>query len=304
MIRAAIAIGSNSTRMLAASMDGSAPMPLIRLREDTKLFSGLTEEGALSEEAMERTAKAVVRLKNAALNAGCDENGIDLYATSATRDALNREAFALRLRSSAGLFMYVMTGKEEAELAFTAVADGTGTLVADIGGGSTELTYGRDRVEDSVSLQAGASRLMKAVPIRSPADVLPLTAQLRPMIRTEAGHVTARRGSGRLVLLGGSGTAAGDLIALRYPDDRRVTTPRVLALAEELADIPPQMRRSIPGLPPAKADHIVHGLCILYAVLAETGAQEAEISLKTNLDGWMRRMYNQTRAGSQGGLTS
>ncbi len=300
MIRAAIAIGSNSTRMLIACPDGSSYRALGRYREDTKLFMGLSPEGFLSEEAMERTVRAAAKLKDTALEAGCKESAVDLYATSATRDALNRDVFARRLQEDSGLLLYIMSGSEEAELAFAAAADGRPALVADIGGGSTELTLGRERAEDSVSLQLGASRLLKACPIASRRDVPPLAEHLRKAVRSGAARILAECAGHRLVLLGGTGTSAHDILALRSAGN--VTAPRVLALAEELADMPLKQRLLVPGLPPSRAEHIVHGLCILYAVLCETGAETAEVSSKTNLDGWMSRLFSKVyRESSQGG---
>ena len=296
MIRAAIAIGSNSTRMLAADLGGSAPRPLLRLREDTKLFMGLDEGGFLSEEAMDRTVLAVSRLKAAALSVGCGEKNIDLYATSATRDAQNRDEFSRRLQASAGLSLYVMSGEEEAGLAFAAVADGTKTLAVDIGGGSAEIILGTERPEASVSLQAGASRLLKACPIAGAEDVLPLTERLRKTVRDGAASILDRSGGARVVLLGGTGTAARDILTSRLPGGV-ITAESALSLAGELAGLPLEVRRCVPGLPPAKAEHIVHGLCILAAILHETGAKEATASSLTNLDGWMSRLNRKYREG-------
>ena len=300
MIRAAIAIGSNSTRMLAASMDGPEPLPLLRLREDTKLFMGLKDGGILSDEVMDRTAEAVLRLKNAALSVGCGADAIDLYATSATRDASNRDRFARRLTESTGLLLYVMSGEEEAALAFAAVADGTDTLAVDIGGGSTEIILGKEQAEGAVSLQAGASRMLRSFPIASPADVPRLVERLRAMVREEAGgllHGAVRR----QVLLGGTGTAAYDMLANRFPEDPGITPQRVLSLAKDLAAMTAEERLRVPGLPGTKAEHIVHGLCILSAVLLEAGAERAEISRKTNLDGWMRRLHANIHHGTRKG---
>ena len=297
MIRAAIAIGSNSTRMLAASLDAPGPRPLLRLREDTKLFMGLSGDGFLSEEAMTRTVLAIKRLREAALGAGCDENGIDLYATSATRDALNRDEFARRLRSSAGLLLYVMTGEEEACLAFDAVADGTKILAVDIGGGSTEITLGKERAEAFVSLQAGASRLMLSHPVSASQEVLPLVEKLRGLVRSEAARILDRQAGARLVLLGGTGTSARDMLSYLSPAETAITAVRTLSMARSLADMPLSVRRNVPGLPPSRAEHIVHGLCILAAVLFETGADDVTVSSQTNLDGWMKRLYSEYHKG-------
>ena len=134
----AIAIGSNSTRLLTRLENGLED----RAREDTKLFSGLNEEGILSDEAMDRTVRAVLRLKKRAIQFGAEY--IMLLATSATRDAGNSEEFSRRLLAGTGLRLKIISGNKEAELAFRAASAGSHCAVLDIGGGSAELTYGAD----------------------------------------------------------------------------------------------------------------------------------------------------------------
>ena len=169
MKRAAIAIGSNSTRMLAAETTGGALRNPIRGREETRLFLGLDEAGNISPEKLEDTAQAVKRLYLNALAYGAET--VDLFATSATRDAGNSADFASRIRKLTGLELRIISGEEEARLAFAAVSEGKRRLVMDIGGGSTEWTVGENnRVEWAVSMQLGASRLLKMCPIQSVWD--------------------------------------------------------------------------------------------------------------------------------------
>ena len=166
MIRAVITIGSNSTRMLCASvLDGEVTV-IGRGREETRLFLGLDEEGRLTPEAMTGCVRAVRSLTDEARDEGA-QGPVRVYATSATRDAVNQAEFLALLRD-AGCPARVLSGKEEASLAFRAAADGDDALVTDIGGGSTELVRGRDgSISRSVSLQLGASRLYRVSPIDS-----------------------------------------------------------------------------------------------------------------------------------------
>ena len=90
MRAAAVGIGSNSTRMLAAEIGAGQIAPFLRLREDTRLFSGL-ENGALSAERMMHTAAAAAALVERARGEGCET--LRLFATSATRDAKNGAEF-------------------------------------------------------------------------------------------------------------------------------------------------------------------------------------------------------------------
>ena len=169
MMRAAIAIGSNSTRLLAAEKRDGVLCDILRGREETRLFLGLDEEGNIRPERLESTAQAVLRLAAMAWQHGAEN--IDLFATSATRDAKNGGALADRIFSLCGLRLRVISGQEEAALAFRAVSEGQRRLVMDIGGGSTEFTVGENNVPQwSVSMQLGASRLLKMGEINSPAD--------------------------------------------------------------------------------------------------------------------------------------
>ena len=142
MIRAAIAIGSNSTRLLVAEKEGNELKHAFRGREETRLFLGLDEENNIAPERLEQTALAVARLAKAAWLRGAQE--ITLFATSATRDAKNGAALGERIRALCGLSLQVISGEEEARLAFCAVAGQERRLVMDIGGGSTEFTYGEN----------------------------------------------------------------------------------------------------------------------------------------------------------------
>ena len=112
MKRAAIAIGSNSTRMLCADQENGRLTQIVRGREETRLFLGLDEEGNIRPERLEETARAVERLWQAAVRQGAQE--VDLLATSASRDAKNGDALRARIRQLCGLDMRVISGEEEA----------------------------------------------------------------------------------------------------------------------------------------------------------------------------------------------
>ena len=195
MRRAAIAIGSNSTRMLCADVNGGELTRCLRGREETQLFLGLDDHGAIRPDRLESTAQAVARLAIQARMSGAET--IDLMATSATRDAQNGDALGDRIFALCGLKLRVVSGQEEAALAFRAVSQGQRRLVMDIGGGSTEWTIGQDnRVEWAVSMQLGASRLLKMQPIDSPEDarrVLFIAREIMAPRRTGSVHCSPRR---------------------------------------------------------------------------------------------------------------
>ena len=301
MIRAAIALGSNSTRMLCARLEPEGVVPLGRGRVETRLFMGLDSGGNLTVEAMARAAQAVDLLRQQALDLGCPPDQMDLYATSAVRDAANRDALAGLLLQKSGLEMLILSGEKEAELSFRAVSAGKRVLVLDIGGGSTELTYGeKDSILASVSLQMGASRCLKEHPIATAEDARALTALLEERMALEARAVAECRdshGGSPLTAIGGTCTACQDMLLFNlraFPDGSSLTYANTAFLRDLLAPMPVEERQRFRGLPPQRAMHIVHGLCILSAALAVFTPEKTEVSSLNNLDGWMDEIASQT----------
>ncbi len=296
MIRAAIALGSNSTRMLCALLEKGRVYPLGRGREDTRLFMGLEKDGRLSPQAMERAVNAVLALREEALALGCPSDKMDLYATSAVRDSANREELARRLWDACGLHLRVLSGEEEARLSFLAVSFGARALVADIGGGSTEVIYGEGGViRASVSLQIGASRCLKEFPIRTREDAAALTFSLSERILLEAEPLLSRRGT-PLTGIGGTCTACQSMLVQNrdaFPDGEALTQVNLSLLRDRLAPMAVTERAGYPGLPSQRAEHIVHGLCILCAVLTVFRPETVTFSALNNLDGWMAQLAAQ-----------
>lgn len=292
MMRAAIAIGSNSTRMLCADVQNHALQNILRGREETRLFLGLDENGCIAPERIEFTAQAVKRLRDQALAHGA-KGDVALFATSASRDAKNASVLAARIRALTGLAMRVISGEEEARLAYRAAAGFSRQWVIDIGGGSTEITAGdRGRVLWAGSAQMGASRLMKMRPIRSLSDAersLEIAREaLRPLIRA-AKEKAAPTG---ITGLGGSCTTAAAILLGREAHGEEiegwpVTLRDAKAQLILLSPMTVEERCRVPGLPASRAEHMPSGLCILIAALEEAGAGELRVSIRTNLDGYL-----------------
>ena len=148
---AVIDMGSNSVRLLLVQSGRTE-----QFLETTRLGKGV-EARRLQKEPMERTVQAVERFCALARSRGIER--IHAFATSAVRDAENRGELLALLRERCGLAVDVLSGEEEADLAYLGAADGARALVLDIGGGSTELVFGEGTVRQAVSLQAGAVRL-------------------------------------------------------------------------------------------------------------------------------------------------
>ena len=291
MMRAAIAIGSNSTRLLAAEKRGGSLENIYRGREETRLFLGLDENGNILPQRLEETAQAVLRLYREGLARGAEETA--LFATSACRDARNGGALGERIRQLTGLEMRIISGEEEARLAFRAAAGQARRLVMDIGGGSTELTLGeKGAIEYSGSAQMGASRLLKMRPIHRAGDEEEALALARQAMAPFAKAVCARPAAPVLVGLGGTCTTAASIARGRelhgeMAEGLTVSLSEARRQLSMLSGMTTEERSRVPGLPAARALHMPNGLCILIAVMEGCGFESVTVSGRTNLDGYL-----------------
>ena len=291
MMRGAIAIGSNSTRLLCAEKRNGELTHILRGREETRLFLGLDEENRIRPERLEETARAVERLHCRAVEWGAET--VTLFATSATRDAKNGDALARRIQALCGLPLRIISGQEEAALAFRAVSSGERRLVMDIGGGSTEWTLGENnRIIWSVSMQLGASRLLKIQPIDSPEDADRVLSMVRDGMKPYAAALRRLPPAPALVGLGGSCTTAAAIRMGREAhgeqvEGQTVTLADARTQLRMLSRLPLPERRQVPGLPPERAVHMPHGLCILIAAMEAADMDHLTVSGRTNLDGYL-----------------
>lgn len=167
MRRACIDIGSNTSRLLVADLAEGGLVAIHQERAFTHLASGCQADGSIAPEKLTEVAALVARQLEAAQRLGCVE--VRAVATGAIRRALNGEALAAAVRHTCGLEVQILTGEEEAGLAFRGAARGfrhvTGELgVVDAGGGSTELAVGEapDRVRWFASLPFGSADLARS----------------------------------------------------------------------------------------------------------------------------------------------
>jgi len=160
---AAVDVGSNSIRLLVLADDGSR---VTRQIITTRLAEGVDRTGHLADAAIVRTVDAITQLRSVweANGVPTDAWHVRIAATSAVRDAHDRDRFLQAVRERIGIDVEVISGTEEAELGFAGATAAVPTedpcLVIDVGGGSTEMVVGREgRVLASVSTQIGCVRL-------------------------------------------------------------------------------------------------------------------------------------------------
>ena len=296
---AAIDCGTNSTRLLIAESSDEAPgfTILDRRMRITRLGQGVNATKLLAPEAIERTA-AVLREYRSAM----DELGVErvrITATSAARDAANRDDFFSVAKEIVGVEPELLSGDEEARLSFRGAtadldpADGP-FLIVDIGGGSTEFVVGTTEPEAALSVDIGCVRITEQELHHDPprADELSIAlslidAYLDDVDREVPGAAEARTFVG---LAGTITTVAAVEIGLAEYDRERIHHFRLTHAAAEdvfrtLATESHDARLGNPGLEPERADVIVGGCCILVAIFRHWGFDECLVSEADILDG-------------------
>ena len=297
---AVIGIGSNSVRMLVAEVEEDGFRRLTRDREGTRLFAGLDAEGNLSPESMAKTASAVERMARSAGRIGCGR--LHIFATSASRDARNGEVFLDLLRRFTGIRPEILSGEEEAVLSFLGATElapkGEPCGVVDIGGGSTEIVLGRGAdIRLAFSSQMGAVRLFRVLPIGCAQDMPAVEAEAARILREKMHTLSMPPLPKNWIGTGGTFTALAALVRgvpwtdRTYMHGTRLTVPAVREIGERLAAMTPEERLKLEGLQPSRADIVVHGICILLAVMRTMGMEEIRVSEYGNLDGYIRKHY-------------
>lgn len=296
-VLAAIDCGTNSTRLLVSRGAGPDAEVLVRINTITRLGQGVDASGRLAPEAIERTVDTLGEYRKV-----MDEHGVDrvrITATSAARDAANRDEFFDAAERVAGVRPELLSGEEEAELSFLGAtseldaADGP-FLVVDIGGGSTEFIVGTDTVEASRSIDIGCVRFTETyiesdppAPEELHACISVTTAWLDDIVR----EVPAIASAPTVVGLAGTITtvAAVEIGLAEWDRDAihhfRLTRDAVEDVFRTLATESLEDRKHNPGLQAERADVIVAGTCILVALVRWLDAEEILVSEADILDG-------------------
>jgi len=294
---ASLDLGTNSTRVLVARpIDGKLDI-LDRRNTITRLGQGVGANGRLAPEAVQRTLDCL-----RGYHGILDRHGVErvrVAATSASRDAANRDEFFDAVEELIGTRPELLSGDEEGRLSFRgAIGEldpATGPfLVVDIGGGSTELIVGTDRVEGVMSVDIGCARLTEKFLLHDPPQPEELTACIslsEAYLDDVAREIPAVAEARTLVGLAGTiTTVAAVEIGLETYDRDRIHHFHLSREAAEdvfrtLATESRADRIHNPGLEEARADVIVAGCCVLVAVFRHFGFDEMIVSEADILDG-------------------
>jgi exopolyphosphatase / guanosine-5'-triphosphate,3'-diphosphate pyrophosphatase len=294
---ASVDLGTNSTRVLVGRPTGAGLEILDRRNTITRLGQGVGASGRLAPEAVERTLDCLRGYREI-----LDRHGVErvrVAATSASRDAANRDEFFDAVEALIGTRPELLSGDEEGRLSFRGAtgelepASGP-FLVVDIGGGSTEFSVGTDRVEGVMSVDIGCVRLTEKFLLHDPPQPEELSAcisltdaYLDDVVREIPAAAEARTLVG---LAGTVTTVAAVEIGLETYDRDRIHHFHLSHEAAEdvfrtLATESRADRLHNPGLEEARADVIVGGCCVLVALFRHLGFDEMIVSEADILDG-------------------
>jgi len=266
----AVDLGTNSTRLLVAEVEGGTVRELGRGLRITRLGEGVDTRRKLLPVAIARVRNVLSDYRRLLEQLGAERTLA--VATSAVRDADNGEAFLGEIEWSYGFTTRLLTGDEEARLTHRGVASGRslapGTTIIDIGGGSTEVILGDRRA----SLDLGCVRLTERFG-EDAAATGAFVHDLLPDWPVEAAIGVA----GTVTSL-----AALDLGLVDYDPERvhghALTASVVEQQLQRLVSLPLDERRRVPGLDPGRAPVIVAGAAILRAFLRRYGLGSIEAS--------------------------
>jgi len=291
-VRAAVVdIGTNSTRLLIADVDGGALAELERRSIVTRLGEGVDATGELGAAPQARVFDVLAGYADAIDEHRCDAR--IAVMTSAVRDARNGREFARAVRERFGLDARTLSGDQEAELTFLGATasrdpeDTTELVVIDIGGGSTELVVGaHGHVGFHVSTQTGVVRhterhLRHDPPAR--AEIDELAAEARAVIEAAVPGDVRERVRAAVAVAGTATMCAAMDLELEPYDSARVEghllgVTTLEAQLERLASLPLEERKQVRGLDPDRAPTIVAGVAILLEALAAFGLDGAQVS--------------------------
>ena len=293
---AAIDCGTNSLRLLVADVDAGGLVDLHRQMEIVRLGEGVDRTGRLAPEALARTFAVCDRYAGTIRDLGAQR--VRFVATSASRDAENRDEFVSGVLERIGVEPEVVTGDEEARLSFTGATRGlTGAeppyLVVDIGGGSTELVLGTTEPTAARSVDVGCVRLTERhlhadPPPRDQVDAL--VADVDAAI-DRAAEVVPLADARTLVGLAGSVTTltAVALGLVEYDatavHGTRLSAATVAEWSDRLLAMTHDERSRIRVIHPGRVDVLNAGVLVLRRILDRTGLPEVLVSEHDILDG-------------------
>jgi exopolyphosphatase/guanosine-5'-triphosphate,3'-diphosphate pyrophosphatase len=300
---AAIDCGTNSIRLLIADISGGKFKEVLRDMEIVRLGQGVDENKSFNPDAINRTLAAVEKFKNQLTGKGVEK--IRFCATSATRDAANRDLFIDGVRQILGVEVEVIPGEEEARLSFNGATKellqtDAPFLVVDIGGGSTEFVYGNKEVEFAKSVDIGCVRMserhLKSQPVEM-SQVAQAIIDIDKAIAQAAAVVPISTAKTLVAVAGTATTIAAAALELETYDRyaihlSRIPAEKVHKVSAAFQAMTKSEISKLGFMHPGRVDVITAGSLVLSRVMAATGATEFVASESDILDGMAWSLIN------------
>ena len=293
---AALDCGTNSLRLLVADVSDDRLTDVHREMRVVRLGQGVDRTGELAAEALQRTRAALVDYAAVATRLGAERTR--LVATSATRDARNRDVFVQLVQDVLGVPPEVVSGEEEAALSFDGATrdldrDEGPFLVVDIGGGSTELVLGTERVEAALSVDVGCVRLTERHLLSDPptaAEVAAAEVDVDAALVRVGDVVPVERARLAVGLAGSVTTVAAHVLQLpSYLSERihraRLPADDVVRACTELITMTRAERAALPYMHPGRVDVIGAGALLLRTLVTRLDWDDLLASEADILDG-------------------
>jgi len=293
---AAIDCGTNSIRLLIADIEGESFREIYRTMEIVRLGQGVDKNKRFDPAAIERTLAAVAEFSTEIARRGV--TALRFCATSATRDAQNRELFISGVHGILGIEPEVISGDEEARLSFMGAVrelrqSDAPFLVVDIGGGSTEFVFGTNEVSAAKSVNIGCVRMserhfQELPPSRAAieaacADIdgaIDLASQSVPI--TSAATIVAVAGTATTVAAAALGLGEYDRYSIHLS---RISATQVHEISQRFLKMQRAEIAALGYMHPGRVDVISAGALVLDRILQRSGASEFVASESDILDG-------------------
>lgn len=293
---AAIDCGTNSIRLLIADITDGKFKEVLRTMEIVRLGQGVDQNKSFHPDAINRTLLAVEKFAQLIASKGVEK--IRFCATSATRDAGNRELFTDGVERILGVKVEVIPGEQEAALSFIGAtkelsqSDGP-FLVVDIGGGSTEFVFGSKTVESAKSVNIGCVRMSERhLNLQPPtmASIAEAIIDIDIAITQAAKEVPITEAKSLVAVAGTATTVAAAALKLENYDRHlihlsRISAKSVFQVAASFQSMNKDQLANLGYMHPGRVDVITAGALVLSRIMAATGASEFIASESDILDG-------------------
>lgn len=300
---AAIDCGTNSIRLLIADIANGNFREVYRTMEIVRLGQGVDQNQAFHPDAIARTLKAVEVFAREIARRGVSK--IRFCATSATRDATNRDLFIDGVHRILGVTPEVISGEEEAALSFFGATKelkqmGAPYLVIDIGGGSTEFVFGSEKVEYAKSQNIGCVRMserhFKSQP-PTPSEIKAAQIDIDTAINQAAEIVPITQAQSLIAVAGTATTVAAAALNLNEYDRYAIHLSRISAdkthnVAQSFLTMTRDEIAGLPYMHEGRVDVIAAGSLVLSRIIELSGAKEFVASESDILDGMAWSLAN------------